>query len=75
MLALETNMFCAGEEQFLSRQERDQNMRSNFSHTHPATCVATNDFQTECQDDCYSQVLTSESRWHHALILTSEDDW
>ena len=64
IIVLEMNMFCPGDKHV-------EGVLSNLSHTH--TQLATGDFQTElCQDDCYSQVLTSKNGWYHTLVLTSE---
>ena len=65
-MELETNPFRAGD-------ERVENARSNLSHTHTHTQLATSDFHTDLRPR--SLLLTSthlRKRQYHALVLTSE---
>ena len=78
---LETNAFCAGDERILRWRRMHFVLETNPLKTHIQTSatqtqLATSNFQTElCQDDCYSQVLTSRNKLYHALVLTSKRGW
>ena len=46
-----------------------ETVRSSATHTYTHSWLPATSKQTLCWDDCYSQALTSENSWYHALVL------
>ena len=58
-MAMEMNVFLAGDEHFSACSECVEKTCSNFSHTYTHTQLATSDFQTELI--VYAEIIASHS--------------